>query len=150
MYSGRHPAMTPLTAMFQTVAADFRGAKSRLLLPGSVCKFKKLFDSVNCRGDHRETVGPLSPEKKLLNFIQCPAEDDLVRFRFFRLGCLQYGFRKYLDDILDESAVNLSGQFFIAIDGYDAGILGHRQVLDSKALTYCLNLFQKSGGDDRC
>jgi len=135
--------------MFQTVAADFRGAKSDYFFPGSVCKLRN-FSTLSIVGGSQGDRRPLSPEKKLLNFIQCPAEDDLVRFRFFRLGCLQYGFRKYLDDILDESAVNLSGQFFIAIDGYDAGILGHRQVLDSKALTYCLNLFQKSGGDDRC
>jgi len=111
---------------------------------------KKIFDPVDCREDQRKTVGPLSPEKKLLNFIQCSAEDNLVRFRFLGSGRLQYLFRKYPDDIVDERAGNLSGQFFLAIDGYDAGILGHRQILDSQALTHCLDLFQEAGGDDRC
>ncbi len=56
----------------------------------------------------------------------------------------------YLDNIVDKGAGNLSSQFFLAIDGYDAGILSHRQILDSQTLTYRLDLFQEAGGDDRC
>ena len=82
MYSGRQPAITPLTATLHTVARRLSGrstpSSSR---PGAVGEAQELRDALGGRRHDRQAVAPVVLVEEAVDLVEAAREDDVARAR---------------------------------------------------------------------
>ena len=83
MYSGRQPAITPLTATLQTVAARLSGSSTPSTSSGSRSVWRRNSSIALARRRHdRQAVAPFVLDEVAVDLLEAAAEHDVARAGF--------------------------------------------------------------------